>query len=310
MKFILLLILSLTAFSTAHATNDDAYTRHYKRYLRSTQGMFPKTSTAAPGSCNAPILEARRDGKIDITLVLGYLDVSGNQEMQGSWPIGTVLDRNAHQALEQVLQDPCPNAFVRTCGFKLKSGKLVKTIRDRWTGQNIQVTVKLASSSVSTSNDDNISSKKGQQSRASARAKQIFSNALKSSDAVFYLGHARDGGGPDFEPPVLYSNGNVNYSQYKREGINNMLTQLRSATRPAPLLAVLACHSTAHFSGSIKSTAPGSLLVTASDLFDDVDIVPTGLALIEALARQSCSREFESIVKVRPSSKNFLRVSF
>ena len=123
-----------------------------------------------------------------------------------------------------------------------------------------------------------------------------FKNSLSTNDVVLYLGHARSGGGPDFTLPVLNKNNHVDYGYYKvhKPGLTSLISGL-SSTNPK-VLGILACKSTGLFSGTLKKYLPHSTLITADELFDYNDILPTGLNIIEAVAQQSCNMNFEKII--------------
>ena len=294
---------------------EQAYTRHLgkTRAMIESQNLIQNTQ---PKTCSQQTLDIRADGKIEITVAFGYMDVSGGQDIKDSasqmYGNGDVLDQDALHAMESVLKSSCSGNKYRACGFSGRNGVLTKRIRDRWTNQRLQVQINLVSASYSASDAANKSQYKSNQTSKTATARSTFLSGLQNKDAVIYLGHARSGGGPDFAPPVLYANGKVNYSHYKqqKEGIRSMLGALQGASEPASIIGVLACKSTGLFSGSIKSKAPDSALVTAGDLFDYNDILPTGYAMIEAIVSQRCGAEFNEVVKVQPGSRRFLSVFY
>ena len=292
----------------------------YIRHLGKTRNMIQNQSliqNTKPKTCLKQVTDIRQDGKIDILIAFGYLDVSKGQQFKDSatslYRSGNVLDIDAKNALKSLLKSPCPSSKkIFACGFRGSGDQLQKRIKDRWSGTRLKVTVTLASPAVTPFDSTNKSEKSAQQERRSEQVKQQFLQGLANKDAVIYMGHARSGGGPDFMPPVLKSNGYVNYPFYKsrKEGISAMLNALRSAAKPTPVIGVLACKSTGLFGASIKKSAPGSILITAADLFDYNDILPTGYAILEALVSQRCASGFEKVSKVQPGSSKFLRVSF
>ncbi len=314
--FIVSIVLLLTAQSFAQLPGlESAYGRLLGRTRSRIQNQNLITSGASQ-TCHTQALDIRADGRIDITVVFGYMDVSGGQDFNDSgnnlYGNGHVLDLDGKAALRSLLKSRCPSRNIVACDFKGSGDTLTKRIRDRWSNTNLQVTVRLASPAVTAYNAYNVGNYAAQQRRSSQNAKNIFLSGLQTQDATIYMGHARSGGGPDFSPPVLYNNGHVNYSHYKsqREGIRSMLGALQAAAEPSSVIGVLACKSTGLFANSIRNKAPGSLIVTASDLFDYNDILPTGYAMIEAIVSQRCSSEFTNLVKVQPGSRNFLNLFY
>lgn len=290
----------------------------YGRMLSRTQSeiinrnLIPQST---PNTCNQQVLKMREDGVLNILVAFGYMDVSGGQDFSDSgtslYGNGDVLDGDAKKALVNKLRARCPSGDrSMACGFRGNGNTLRKTIRDRWSNTRIQVNIILESSSVTSSDQANKGQYSSRQQNASQHVKGQFLGALKSYDAVIYMGHARSGGGPDFKPPVLYNNGAVNYGYYRqqREGIRSMLGVLGSQS--APVIGVLACKSTGLFASSIRRKASNSLLVTADELFDYNDILPTGYAMLEGIISQSCSDEFSRLTKIQPASARFLSIFY
>ena len=120
----------------------------YDRLLSFTQDKIGDLNTDhdnAPSTCNAQTLEIRKDGKIDITIVFGYMDVSNGQDFQDSgthlYGPGNVLDMDAKNALRGMLKSRCYGPENFACGFKAKGDTLIKKIRDRWSNKKIKVVV-------------------------------------------------------------------------------------------------------------------------------------------------------------------------
>jgi len=319
MNFRISILLIALFFSPAVHASIPGLEMAYDRLLWRTNDKIvnqKSISSETPTSCHQQALDIRQDGKIDITVVFGYMDVSGGQEFNDSgnhlYGRGHVLDLDAKNALKGVLTSSCVGKQFSACGFRASGDKLTKRIRDRWTNQRLKITIHLASPAVSGSNSANAGQYQGRQAQASAKVKNTFLSGLQNSDATIYMGHARSGGGPDFLPPVLYNNGKVNYSYYKnkQEGIKSMLGALQAASRPSPIIGVLACKSTRLFKNSISKKAPDSVIITADALFDYNDILPTGYAILEGVISQRCSSEFTKVVKVQPTSQNFLKLFY
>jgi hypothetical protein len=314
-------IISLLILSQANASLPNlqsAYSFAISK-ARSTIISSGALNPAYNTKCHQQIYDIAADKQIDILLAFGYMDVSGGQDFKDSgaklYGNGNTLDIDARNALENTLMTECltlnvnhQNVTNSACGFRKAGGKLTKTIRDRFTNKNIRVTVQLVAPSVSSIDSQNQTSSK--QKNQSDQVRSQFLSGLQTKDVVVYLGHARSGGGPDFYPPVLLSNGHVNYSYYKQkqEGIRSMLGALKQANEPASVVAVLACKSTGLFAGSIKKYTPHSTVITAGELFDYNDILPTGYAIVEAIVGQNCGEGFNRIVKANPSSARFLNI--
>lgn len=311
----ILLSTSIFLFSFSLLASLPGLEQAYGRLLSGTRARINSqslVSNAKVSSCNSQILEMADDDQINIFVGFGYMDVTGGQDFNDSgnslYNNGDVLDIDAAQALTNMLKGGCSGSQNKACGFKSRNGFLSKRIRSRFNNQRIRVNIKIMSSARTA--DDSSNRRSQDQANKSANTKAHFLSALQNYDVVLYLGHARSGGGPDFKPPVLTSRGNVNYSHYRqtREGIRSMLGALNGAAEPPSMIGVLACKSTGLFSRSIRNASPNSYLVTADDLFDYNDILPTGYAMIEGVVSQQCGSKLSNLIKVQPASSRFLSV--
>lgn len=310
----LLLIIS-QAWATIPGLST-AYTRH----IRKTQhAILTKNllNDPSPKTCHAQISALAQKKTVDIHVAFGYMDVSSGQDFNDSgtqlYGLGDVLDRDAKEALEAILTSSCLSqngVKLQACGFSQSGNTLTKRVKNRFTGQNINFRITLDAPSISGKDKSNRQSQK--QLQSSERSRRSFMSALQNKDVVLYLGHARSGGGPDFLPPLLTSQGRVNYPLYRSEqsGIRDVLGALKGTHVQPAVLGVLACKSTGLFANRIRAVAPSSILVTAGELFDYNDILPTGYAMIEALVSQRCTESFGRVVKVQPASAGFLNVKF
>ncbi len=249
--------------------------------------------------CSNKFLTASADGKIDILVAFGYMDVYGGNDTPGESDFfgnGATLDLDARAGMESALLASCSSKGINACGFRRSgNGLLKKTIRDRFTGKRTVVNVQLVAPSISSVDADNrVSSKQASRSK---QVRSVFLNGLMTKDVVLYLGHARSGGGPDFYRPILSSNGHVNYAHYRseREGLRSMLGALKQGGGRPSVVGLLSCASSGLFSKSVRAQAPDSILLTANSLFGYNSIVPTGYAIIEAVVSQTCGRSFSAV---------------
>lgn len=258
-------------------------------------------------SCQPELLRLTQDNELTIFVAFGYLDFSAGQDFDSStslYQYGNVLDIDAQSAFANALTRGCSTAGlgdknkIYACGFSRAKGGFSKTVTNRFTGQKMRVSIKMASSAYSSSDLKNKTTYLKEQTAKSKNTQAQFLAALKSYDATIYIGHARSGGGPDFYPPQLLANKHVDYGYYKknRPGIKSMLGALSSSS-DSGLIGVLACKSTNLFAGSIKKYAPHSALITANGLFAFDDLIPTGFTLVEALVGQRCNENFSNVVQ-------------
>lgn len=259
-------------------------------------------------NCQQTLADISADSQISVFIGFGYMDVSLGQDFVDSGSIyqnGDTLDIDAAAAFAKALTSQCLSTNVNgakikttACGFSKSGSKFTKTITNKFTGKNMKVVVQMASSSFSANDAQNKTTYSAKQQAKSDATSAQFVSALRTHDVVIYMGHARSGGGPDFYPPIMTSNGHVNYPHYKKTkpGFSKMVGALQKGSNNG-ILGVLACKSTGLFSGTLKKLLPNSILVTADNLFDYNDILPTGLNLVEAITSQSCGNNFEGVTK-------------
>lgn len=301
MKLKILFALSSLIFPSSWAFANSSLTAVYARTLMGTQAALHSSGYLGShsSSCKKSIAQASADGQLRILVAFGYMDVSADPDYYDSADslvrLGDVLDGSARQALISALTAKCLSRRSKACEFKNRGGVLTKRIQDRFTNKTVQVSIELVSSSVSSSDQANKSTYSAKQTKQSSHARGRFLSAVQTHDAVLYLGHARSGGGPDFSPPRLLSASRVDYGHYKstQEGIRSLVGALGGG-RPA-ILGVLACRSTPLFGSRLAGAMGGGTLLTADELFDYNDMLPTALATIEATVGQSCGNEFATI---------------
>lgn len=303
--FILASLLFATSVTFANIPGLSGY--YYKSMVFSQINAVKNYPLTNSKQCQSQLVNMSSDNQITIFVALGYLDFSAGQDFQDSstslYRFGDVLDLDAHKAFEQALTRTCSvgglgsNNQAFACGFSRSKGGFSKTIKNRFTGKNLKVYIKVASSAYSSDDQKNKTTYASKQNAKSKNTHAQFLAALKSYDSVIYLGHARSGGGPDFYPPRLLSNSHVDYGHYKknRPGISSMLQSLQGNYGP-DVIGVLACKSTGLFSSSIRKYSPNSAVITADNLFDFSDLMPSGLNLIEAIVSQRCNENFSNVV--------------
>ncbi len=128
-----------------------------------------------------------------------------------------------------------------------------------------EVSLKILASSVGP--DDQANRTNPFQSWQSAHVRHEFELALQNSNFVYYDGHSREGGGPDFAPPQLKKNFHVDYARYTaaKAGLRLILTSLSKKHR-VQTLALFSCSSDRHFSAAIHHVSPHLNLMTTRSL--------------------------------------------
>ncbi len=196
----------------------------------------------------------------DVTLAFGYKDTR---------PTRFVGDRYEKIYLVSKLIKPCPVAVgdEGACGFVRDEDDmflLTKKMMNK-AGENVSMRLRILSSSIGP--DDEINRKSSYQKYISAKAEYFFLESLKTDDVIIYLGHSRDGGGPDFSPPKMTTAKHVDYPWYRKTqpGLNKIKSQIKLlVTDRAKRLTLLSCNSDTYFNAKSLS-APGKLKVQTTD---------------------------------------------
>lgn len=255
------------------------------------------------------------DGQIDISLNLGYMDVSpeggyyyGDRRLEDD----VVLDSMAKKSLIQILTQPCIGG-VEACELRVIDENLLQKQIYRSDGRPIVVNLWIHHSSASISNwRNNADLVQDQLWQTQIAEESFFGDIEKGTEVVIYMGHARKGGGPDFSPPILRKNGHPDYAIYQksRKGLKRLLSALDFSRQKPQLIGLLACNSHDLFVPQVQKKSPQSLLVSADALFNYIDIIPTGFAIVDSILARRCGKDFFSALRVQPDSAQDLRVSF
>jgi len=249
-------------------------------------------------NCLSTYLDFYRNSEIHIAVLFGYKDSS---------PARFVSDRYERMNFVQSILKPCNVANLsnesktqnpdRTsaCGFEREIYDTDLFQKKIFGPDHKWKTVRLRVTHSSVGPDDEENRRNPYQSWQSQYAQTLFSTELKTADAVFYNGHSRAGGGPDFQPPKLKKNRHVSYEWYKKHqpGLMQILTNLSSSPLNSPLkvLGLLSCASTRHFSHQILKLNPTLNLITNENLIYFSDAQTSLLSALSALLEMKCSPE-------------------
>lgn len=187
---------------------------------------------------------------LDFRMVFGYKDAR---------PGRFVGDLHERLAFVQKILSPCRSTEDQACGFQRSpedSDLFLRTVKTS-SGETRPLQLRVVHSSVST--DDDANQKDPRQKLQSRYAQVTFYEGLQSADLVFYNGHSRFGGGPDFNRPKLNTMGDVDSGFYKKyhrghDRIVKALTQRKKDKDRSPLkvLGLFSCTSTQHFADELK----------------------------------------------------------
>lgn len=272
-------------------------------YLKELDATSPKEGQR---SCESMYSRALNKGVLDIRYALGYFDDStGHDAIWNGINFGMSpsLDVDIFYALRGVLTSRC-RGDLRFCGFKESSdpnsGVVVLQKKMKFQGRKILVRLTLSQASASPSFVKNKGSLKDRQAELTARSEENYFGGLRSADIVLYNGHSRNGGGPDFAPPILNSENKVNYKGYyeiKRPGINKVMSALKDNPDKGIIVGLFSCYSHKHFYNTFTKANPNQRLILSADTIDYVDSLKASVGYAEGFLRGMCGEELSSTAK-------------
>lgn len=247
------------------------------------------------------------DATLEMVVAMGYYEAEVMNELHAA-------DQSFANTLVGYLTRPCLDAHYHACGFHEVSRsrlpehfitygfrELKKQGTDRF-GKPLLFRLKIIHSSVHWLDKINRLDQRKLQDQKSQSALDEFYDGIRNADVVFYNGHARDGGGPDFFIPKLTSehSTHVDYGWYRanKPMIKELIEQLENNETQIALLGLFACQTLPHFAKSIQQADPdlgliGSFHVTPKNILE--------LALmgaIDATIGQKCQKAFEESLHV------------
>lgn len=239
-------------------------------------------------------------GRVQLTLALGYFDGDAKNDFRYdgvNYGRHAAVDPFLRAAVEQVLSRECQGSRQQLCGFELLSTNDIESFYRREGEGGLIQEIRVLSGAVSALHDENVGRGAKEQLRRSERAEQAFMKAFETSEVVFYIGHSRKGGGPDFRPPRL-KNDAVDYASYAvdRSGAKRTVKAVKGLNRRAQSLALLSCDSTEHFLNEVRQAGPNLELATVKGPLRAEELVTAGLLGAELFLRQGSLRGFNDFV--------------
>lgn len=237
-------------------------------------------------NCRAPYAALTKDGALVVSVVFGYKD---------SRPTRFVSDRYERAIFSDYLLRTCEGEEM-VCGFtpdpqnaEFFSKKIIW-----YDAKERIIQIQVLASSVGP--DDEWNRNSSLQAWNSDRTRRLFRKALASSDIVFYNGHSRVGGGPDFYPPKIYKSGGIQYDYYQAErpGLKDLIADLEATKRARQprLLGLFSCSSNKHFQESILATKPKLGLIASQALLYQSDAMENMVAALSAILHGECETAF------------------
>lgn len=223
-----------------------------------TPGVPKSTSLPAdPVLCQSRYQSVFSQPEVKISVAFGYDDNRPDSaEVSNPADVADFVDRLTGKCGET---DDNGMEFDHFCEFKRDvddASLFYKTLTDN-DGKTHKVRMRVISATgmdVNIQDNDNQLRSSAKQKERSQEARQAYMKALTEDDVVLYNGHSRDGGGPDFDPPVLTANNHVNYPWYhaNHPGKNDMIQALSHSEHHPKVIAMLSCDSKLEFQKTLN----------------------------------------------------------
>lgn len=301
MKLSVLAILGLFATST-YAVN---FNTELDQEITRLQELRSSTSgdKNAAFSCKKKYATLFNKKVIKISFGFGYGDSS---------PGDLIWDHYTYNAFMRRLKMPCPYG-VTLCGFSASKTdpNFLRKIVEAPTGENnYMIELRITKGSIGAKHSENMRAPFNllrQMSSCVAATAKFMKEIEDGADVVIYNGHSRNGGGPDFCPPVRLEDRHVNYDYYRsqRPGITQMTEAMKKAVasgKPNKVVGMFSCSSQLHFYNrfmSVNKTA-GYLLTSRVATF--TEMILDSFAALDGILAQRCDDGFDESFSYRNRS--------
>lgn len=300
-----------TAWMYSHALN---------KALSDLKSQPPPRATPLEGSCYEAYSRLYKKENIEIRIAYGYLDIDGQEGAFlgiGSRP-HIATDTYMYEITVKRLLDHCRDDNIFACGFRRDASDATIFHKTMWGpfGKKHNIRLTLTHSSVSELESDNVGKYAEHQKIQSAQSRQNYLDGVEKADVVIYFGHARSGGGPDFDPPRRTSKGKVDYYGYYkkyRPGLNATLAALAKRTDGGPVFfGLAACSANDHFYKKISKLAPNSGFLLSSETSFATDAFRATIIALDGLLGARCKADMERVIHGPSMDKDtfFLRDFF
>ncbi len=241
-----------------------------------------------------------KDGVLNVAVGFGYWDNS---------PGEFVFDQFIANGLRLALLAPC-SPGMNVCGFRRQGDLFTKTVIGPQ-GKPNRFSVSITYGSLSHDNVKNTTVNRTKQyAHCEAATAKFFSEISHGSEVVMYIGHARNGGGPDFCPPVRDSHNHTNYPWYEknRPGFKRLLSAMdtsRMAGRPNQVVGLYSCWSRRHFHKEMASKNPSTGFVLTDIDISSINAINSLVTTLDAMIAQKCGTGFSEGLKLSPNVSIF-----
>lgn len=237
-------------------------------------------------ACRQTYLGFYRNPEVDVKVVFGYKDAR---------PARFVADRYERMIFIQRLTQKCSKKNF-ACDF-VRSKSDADLLTRRLNGPDGKPrTIYLRAVQSSAGPDDEENRIDPFQKWRTRYANLAFFQGLTNADAVIYNGHSRAGGGPDFAPPRLGKNSDVDFDWYKKNepGFTPIITTLEGAPSKLKLLGLYSCASSRHFQERVRKVKPDLGLITSPRLIYFSDALESSIESVSSLLAMKCEGAFRS----------------
>ncbi len=249
-------------------------------------------------SCEADYLtRLKTPGVLNIAVALGYSDTidEGFNLVTDQWVLKTVVTQ---------LTKGCQYSGQGFCEFikqysephevQLYSRELLTSDQ-----RKLLVNLYIMNSSYDMSHEDNLTTYQEEQRLKSERVQSFYGWALQQADVVFYEGHSRDGGGPDFSPPRSNKNETVDYPWYRKNqpGLKFLLAQLNQVTTKPMVFGLFSCASQQHFQKKLSKYFNKSNTIMSTRVVEAHYTKEALLFSLESLLNFECSDQLSQRLK-------------
>ncbi len=244
--------------------------------------------------CLSQYSEVLQKKEMRIHYAFGYFDESDGKMDDGTY--SRAIDNIAFDEVSKWLTRSChPSEGHALCGFSkriIADGYHYYQKNILLFGQSVHVSLYMTKAAASSMHLANTGSLKNQQQRLTSQSEYNFFEGLKKADIVIYNGHARDGGGPDFKPPVLRADLHPNYDGHykvKQEGFKKMLQALEDRPHKNQVLGIFACYTDKHFTEGIQKVNPDQRLIVSRRKPDFFTATKTSLGYLDGFLEGLCA---------------------
>jgi hypothetical protein len=257
-----------------------------------------------------------KDRTLDIRIAIGYVDDTVGKKVVDhdfNYGFSPSMDLGIYYALSRLLTEPC-RGNLEYCGFAVSTqNPNLFTKHLRIHGENVLAKVEIHFSSMSEFLEQNLGVFHSEQETRSVFLEKFFVRGISQADAFFYIGHSREGGGPDFRPPVFIPGRNaVNYDGYylmRTPGLKRMVRALSAPTQ-APVIAIMSCDSKHHFLKDIHEKAPQSGVISTTNMLNIDELSNGTIGGVDALLRGQCEKSFYESLRMNIYNQKYFTMDY